>query len=662
MKIPIITTFAIILAIASNAQTDSAKTDSIPKKVKQLGEVVVVAAGSFEASDKAKGASLTPMDAVTVAGTGGDIANALRYLPGAQHIGEREGLFVRGGSGEESKQFVDGTWLKSPNFSSIPGIPQYNRINPFLFKGILFSTGGYSALYGQAMSSALVLETIDFPDKSSASIHLFPQSVGGGWQQLSKDGNTSYGATMRYANMQVYNAVVPQRPGFFHGPEYMTADANFRTRTSKTGILKFYTNYGYGHTGMRNPDIDSSSLKSLFEVKNVNWYGNLSWRESLGKGWKADAAVAYNYSKDRVATALQNEANNSLWNKMVVVNGDFAQGRLVFTKGWFGNQAIRFGGEYFYSNDRVDSAGKLKDDLVALFTEADIRIARGLGARVGLRAEHSSLLNQTVLAPRLGLAYRLNDGGQINLAYGVFYQKPENIYLFQSDLLGLSRATHYIVNYQKRSGNRLLRVEAFYKQYKDLVTISPFVSNGGDGYAKGVELFWRDKKTFKDFDYWITYSFLDTKRKHLNYPFALQPEFAAPHTASIAIKRFFPNLNFSANLSYAIAAGRPYYNFQPGPGGHNLVNDQGTTNVYNTVNLSFAYLFNLFPKWKNKDFSGIGWGINNLFGSKPVFGYNYSQNGLNKVAVTLPATRSYYLGIFMTFGIDRRDDFINENL
>ena len=45
-----------------------------------------------------------------------------------------------------------------------------------------------------------------------------------------------------------------------------------------------------------------------------------------------------------------------------------------------------------------------------------------------------------------------------------------------------------------------------------------------------------------------------------------------------------------------------------------------------------------------------------------VFGYNYSYNGINKVPVTLPATRSYYLGIFMTFGIDRRDDFINDNL
>lgn len=678
MKNTILIMLLVAFALSANAQN---KLDTLPqpdsllkKKAKYLGEVVVVGAGTFEASDKAKGASLTPMDAVTVAGTGGDIANALRYLPGAQQIGEREGLFVRGGSGEETKQFVDGTWLKSPNFSSIPGLPQYNRINPFLFKGILFSTGGYSALYGQAMSSALILETIDMPDQSSASIHLFPQSMGAGWQQLSKNRQSSYGITARYANMQLYNSLVPQKPGFTHGPEYFTSDANFRIRTSKTGMLKFYTNYGYGHTAMRNPDIDSSDLKSLFALKNSNWYGNLSYRESLGKGWKADAAVSYNYSRDRITTALQTEEGETLYisaapyqykNRAIVSTGDFAQGRLVFTKGWFGNQAFRFGGEYFYSNDQYnsnDSVIKLKDDLVAFFTETDIRLARHLGARLGLRAEHSTLLNQTVFAPRLSLGYRLPGGGQFNLAYGVFYQKPENIFLFQNHDLEFTRATHYIVNFQKKAGNRLLRLEAFYKKYKDLITTNDGISNGGDGYAKGIELFWRDKKTFKDFDYWITYSFLDTKRKHLAFPVSLQPEFAAPHTASIAIKRFFPDLNFSANLSYAIAAGRPYYNIQAGADGHSYINGRGTTNLYNTMNLSFAYLFNLFPRWKNKDFSGIGWGINNVFGSKPVFGYNYSYNGINKVPITLPATRSYYLGIFMTFGIDRRDDFINDNL
>jgi len=54
-------------------------------------EPITVSAGSFEASDKAKGASLTPMDAMTVAGNGGDISNSLRSLPGAQQVGDKEG-------------------------------------------------------------------------------------------------------------------------------------------------------------------------------------------------------------------------------------------------------------------------------------------------------------------------------------------------------------------------------------------------------------------------------------------------------------------------------------------------------------------------------------------------------------------------------------------
>ena len=168
----------------------------------------------------------------------------LRSLPGAQQVGESEGLFVRGGTGEETKQFVDGTLLKNPNYPSVPGMPQPARLNPFLFKGILFNTGGYSALYGQALSSALILETVDLPDKSSASLHIFPMSVGAGFQKLATANKAVMVLTLIMEATSLYNKVVKQKPDFFHAPEYLSGDANFRIKTSKTGILKFYTNYG----------------------------------------------------------------------------------------------------------------------------------------------------------------------------------------------------------------------------------------------------------------------------------------------------------------------------------------------------------------------------------------------------------------------------------
>jgi hypothetical protein len=47
----------------------------------------------------------------------------IKNLPGAQQIGNQEGLFVRGGTGEETKQFIDGTLLNNPYYTSVPILP-----------------------------------------------------------------------------------------------------------------------------------------------------------------------------------------------------------------------------------------------------------------------------------------------------------------------------------------------------------------------------------------------------------------------------------------------------------------------------------------------------------------------------------------------------------
>jgi vitamin B12 transporter len=647
-------------------------------ETKTLGDVVVISVGSFEASDKAKGASLTPIDAVTVAGNGGDIANSLRTLPGTQQIGEQDGLFVRGGSNEEAKQYVDGALLPSPNYASVPGLPQPARLNPFLFKGILFSSGGYSALFGDAMSSALILETVDMPDKSSAALHIFPQNLGAGFQELALDGKSSYGINAGYGNMQFYNRIVPQIPDYFKGPEYLSADANFRIRTSATGMLKFYCNYGYSNIGIRSPDIDSTSLFSSFEQVNRNFYSNLSYRESLGNNWKIDAATAFNYYQNGITRKLFNAKNQqqflpdypyNQYNLDSTTNATFAETRFVLRKQLVHNQAIRFGAEYFYNHYQLsshypldDTTNILYDNLTAAFAETDIYIIKNMAAKIGVRAEYSTLLKRANLAPRFSLAYRFADGGQINMAYGVFYQLPEIDYLAQNRNLDFSNADHYIINYQKKAGNRLFRIEAYYKTYHDLVTTYPSYANGGDGYARGIELFWRDKRAFKDVDYWITYTYLDTKRKYLDFPYAIAPSYSTPHTLSLVVKKYFQDINLSANMAYTLATGRPYYDIQNSASGSPFFYDQGTTPVYHVMNVSFAYLFSIFPKWKNKEFSGIGLGCNNVFGSREIFGYYYSYNGMNKMAITPPATRTFYIGLFMSFGIDRRNDFINENL
>ncbi|QJB41683.1 TonB-dependent receptor plug domain-containing protein [Chitinophaga oryzae] len=670
-------------ALTGSAHAQQVPKDSTGKAVSgtvQRGtpknlKLVTVSAGAFEASDKAKGASLTPMDAVTVAGSNGDLTQSLRSLPGVQQIGETEGLFVRGGTSDETKQFIDGTLFKYPNYPSVPGIPQGARINPFLFKGILFSSGGYSALYGQAMSSALILESVDLPEKSSASFYLFPANQGAGLQHLGKDNRSSFGLGLNYSNQTLYNALVPHVPDYFQGPSYLEGNANYRIKTGRSGMFKVYAVWNKSAVGMYNQDVDSAALRSGYLVKGGNIYTNMSYRTALGNDWKMEAGLAYSNNKDKRIISLVDAAEKpatlpevplTLKNNASDIRSDFAQARVVLTRFLAGGQAVRFGAEHFYTKDAGvyrDSALAQTDQLSAVFAESDIYLTSSLAAKVGLRLEHTSLPAQWSLAPRASLAWRLSDESQLNFAYGLFYQEPQNEFLYRNRDLSLSRAAHYVVNYTRRAHNRFFRVEAYYKQYQDLVRLLPPDARSvstGNGYAKGVELFYRDKKTFKNLDYWITYTYLDTKRDYLNYPMALRPPFAAPHTMTIAVKKFFPDLSTGVNVSYALAAGRPYYNIRYSDGWQ--LADQGTTKPYSIVNLHISHLMTLFPRWKHKDFSGFAVGVNNVLGTKQVFGYNYSYDGQHKMAVSLPANRTFFVGFFMSLGIDRTDDFLNNNL
>src|SRR3954468_6969489 len=249
---------------------------SLKEELNEL-KAVTVTAGAFAAGDAKKAATvLTPLDIVTVAGSNGDVSSAVKTLPGAQQIGEQEGLFVRGGTGAETKQFIDGTLVNNPYYTGAPDIATRGRFSPFLFKGTVFSTGSYSALYGQALSSALILESIDLPDRSAANLSISPIILGGGFQELAKNKKSSWGVNYNYVNLVAYFNIVKQTPDYFTMPVFHNADANFRIKT-KNGMIKYYTTFAQSNLGLRRQDIDSLDMKDAFGLKNVNWYNNLSW-------------------------------------------------------------------------------------------------------------------------------------------------------------------------------------------------------------------------------------------------------------------------------------------------------------------------------------------------------------------------------------------------
>lgn len=646
-------------------------------------QAVTISAGSFEASDKKRATALTSVDMLTTASSNADVSAAVKTLPGAQQVGESEGLFVRGGTASETATYIDGNLVNNFFYSSVPNIAQRGRFTPWLFKGTVFSAGGYSALYGQALSSALILETKDLPEVSSATLGISPLSLSGGYQHLATNKKSSWGVSYGYTNLELVFSILKQRPEYFKMPEFHTGDANFRIRTSSTGMLKYYGYFSGNKLGVRNPSIDAAAYKEAFRLKNFNVYHNLAYKENLGGLWKLQAGVSYSNNKDDIRGALENTEGNETTitgleqkNFDLELHGNYFNGKAVFERRLTGLSAFRIGSEYNFSRDKTGYTvhgaqtynGLVTENLLSAFAESDIYLTNALAAKIGTRVEHSALLKKFNLAPRISLAYKTGASSQASVAYGIFYQNPERKYMPAASPLGFTKATHYIAQYQKLVARQTFRVEVFYKKYEDLLKTgfinnrSVGVDNNGYGYAKGFEIFYRDKKSIKNLDFWISYSYLDTKRDFLNYPQMLQPGFAAKHTANLVVKKFVSPLKSMFNANYVIASGRPYYNFRyDNTAGKFEMADKGHTIPYNSLSFSINYLPNVFKKGAAQSTVFV-FSITNVLGSNQVFGYQYSADGLKKEAIRPPARSFIFIGAFLSFGVDRSEDVINSNL
>ncbi|HET9824288.1 MAG TPA: TonB-dependent receptor, partial [Chitinophagaceae bacterium] len=265
-------------------------------------------------------------------------------------------------------------------------------------------------------------------------------------------------------------------------------------------------------------------------------------------------------------------------------------------------------------------------------------------------------------------AYKTGRFGQASVAYGIFYQDPEAMYLPSPYPLRFLKATHYIAQYMVQSNQRIFRAEIYYKKYEDLLKTG-FISgrdgmalnNQGFGDAKGFEFFWRDKKTLKYLDYWVSYTYLDTKRDFLNFPYATTPNFAAKHTASIVIKSFVLPIKTGFNISYTYASGRPYYNII-WDGGQYYFADKGLTPQYHNVSFSLNYVPTVGKQNPRGGFAVYVLSINNIFNIKQTYGYQYSYDGSRKEAIVPPSRMFAFAGVFLSFGTDRTQDAINSNL
>ncbi|HRN44630.1 MAG TPA: carboxypeptidase-like regulatory domain-containing protein, partial [Flavobacterium sp.] len=271
------------------------KTIKLRESVTSL-DAVVITAGTLEAGDKARVSVLKPLDIVTTAGSAGNIIAALQTLPGTQTVGEDGRLFVRGGEANETQTFVDGIRVAQPYGATTNNLPTRGRFSPFLFSGISFSTGGYSAEYGEALSSVLLLNTQDDPDQNKTEISLMTVGLGLGntqkWKKSSLSVNTNY------INLAPYQAAIPQNVDWNSPFQSLSGETVYRYNFNN-GILKVYAAFDSSKFDINQENINSTD-KIRVDLNNNNFYFNTSYKGVFGNDWQITSGLSYGYSNNKI--------------------------------------------------------------------------------------------------------------------------------------------------------------------------------------------------------------------------------------------------------------------------------------------------------------------------------------------------------------------------
>ena len=465
-------------------------------------DTVVLSAGTFEAGDNSKVNALKPLDVVTTASALGDFVGALQTLPGTATVAEDGRLFVRGGEAEETQIFIDGIRVFTPYSPTTNNTPTRGRYSPFLFDGITFSTGGYSAEYGQALSSVLLLNTIDEPDQEKTDIGIM--TVGATLGNTQKWDESSLSVNASYINLAPYNELFPDRNDWKKPYEGLAGEAVFRQKF-ENGLFKLYSAFDTSNFELTQEDINYDDGVH-FKLKNNNLYVNTSYQGMLNDTWSVFGGMSYTYSDENV-----NIFDNDIRDQQHSSHFKFKLKKRVSNR-----LKLYFGSEYFTTNFNEEFASDFEEqtdygynnNIFATYAEADVIFSKKFALKAGLRAENTSLFKEFTVSPRLSLAYKTSSKSQVSLAYGNFYQNPQSNVLKFTQNIESQQTNHYILNYQFNSEGRIFRAEAYYKDYKNLIKyddeftdFDANFSNNGYGFAKGIDLFWRDNKSIKNTDY-----------------------------------------------------------------------------------------------------------------------------------------------------------------
>ncbi|EGJ72493.1 TonB-dependent receptor plug [Bacteroides coprosuis DSM 18011] len=608
-----------------------------------IGEVIIVASNFNFGQDANKLKSMNSLDVVMTGSSNGDIYAALQSLPGTQKVGENGRLYVRGGESDETQTFVNGMHVLVPYTTNAENTVQRSRFSPFLFKGINLTLGGYSAEYGQALSSVLPMQTTDVSSSDKLGVSFSPFNVNVGGTVSNKRSSWSFNGD--YMNMYLYNKIFPDKYNWINPYQKLSGETQYKIEFNPNNILKIYAGYDYTFFKQKvNDSFDPTINKRNLDLNESNIYLNSTYKSYLPKGYVLFLGVA--------SSLVYNKVNDALTpNDLFKNDRNEIHLKSTMSKSFTNNYKLSLGAESYLRNSKKkynnplsnskDLKYNLDYNIYSAFLDNSFKIHKKIYFNFSGRMEYQTNNEKVNFMPRASLSYIPNSHLQLSTIYGIYSQSTkDDILVYNKKGLSQELSDHYILSLSYNKSGLVFRFEPYFKKYRKLpLAIDGNYYSKGYGHSKGIDLFLENETLINNLRTTLSYSFNDSKRLTLDYPEKSTPQYATQHNFNISLRYFIPPIKTYVGVSNLFASGRPYHN----PNKTGYMNSK--TTPYNSLDVNMTFLV--------KPNIILYSSLTNILGRNNVFNYKYStdldvNNTYSRVPVISSRERFFFIGVFIS--------------
>ncbi len=611
-----------------------------------LSAMTVVAAGEYTLGG-GRTATLTPLQVVQTPGAAANIMRALQTLPGPQGVDEGSGLFVRGGDVTETRVLIDDAWLLSPARFDNPTGHVTSTVDPFLLDRTVFSTGGFGAQYGNALSGLVRLETAGRPERTTGTatasignagvaVALAPTARFGG--RLSATINSLSPLLAVFGEAQPYNP--PPRGG--------DLSATAEWKSGRAGRVRLFglrqgSRVGVGDAG--------TITGASYNNRTVQDMLVMSWRDSSTRIRPSVTVARSSYDRREGFTGIDLGTAIAVTHAVGAMAYQVRDGLVVTAGGDVERLTADFSGQAPTTpgaEPRRLFTNTTDANRVGMHADVAWQHPRGVRIIAGVRSDESSLTDQRTIDPRLSVAWQLGGLG-LTAAWGVQHQVAEPVFYRPTSAASVfdpMRVAQTIIGAQWGGDSTGLRVELYDKRYSNLwqFTRDFGVAGNGRGHARGADMLlrWRFSPSTMSR---VAWSIVDSRRTDPNTGLDAPALGDVRHSVSWITDRTFGRLTIGAALRYA--TGRPFTDVVGVQAGAPIWGAPNAERLpgYTRSDLSFSWYRSLDGRR-----AVVLWGsVSNVFNRNNVMRYRWNADFQERFPVRAPFNRAIYAGATLLY-------------